>query len=90
MTDDQIIALPPYEKAERIRKLFGTREGKLCLQIIKIHFKCHLPSAAVAEFDTNQTFYQDGMKAVPALIDQILGGLWSKPEKTEEQTQQEL
>jgi len=91
MTDKEIADLPDHEKAAVIRRAFQSRDGKKALQIIKIHFSCHLPSASVAEFDTNRTFYQSGVSTVPSFIDQILEGMWSEiPQQEEQEPENEL
>lgn len=78
MNDDQIHALKDRQKADVIRRAFGTKDGKLALRILELHFGCHLPSAPQAGFIANQTFYFDGHKAVTAEIREIIAGKWSE------------
>lgn len=78
MNDIDIDKMTSAQKADVIRRVFESDDGSLAKRILEIHFQTDEPSAAVAEFQTNRTFYQDGLKAFPALIDQILKGAWAK------------
>lgn len=77
MNDDKIDSLTSKQKADVLRRTFKTADGKLAVRIIELHFGCHLPSGPQCGFDTNQTFYMDGHKAVTAEIRQIIAGKWS-------------
>lgn len=74
-----------FAVAQAIRKGLGTPGAKKALELLKIHFNVHITSAALARFEVNQTFYQDGSKAVFFTIDQILNGeLYGTPPKYEQ------
>lgn len=82
ISDEKIEALSSKQKADVIRRAFSDPDGKLALRILELHFECHLPSAALCGFDTNQTFYRDGHKAVCAEVRQILSGKWADEPET--------
>lgn len=77
MNDDKIAALTSKQKADVIRRVFKTSDGNLALRILEFQFDCHLPSGPGCGFDTNQTFYRDGHKAVCSEIRNIIAGKWS-------------
>lgn len=77
MNDDKIDSLTSVQKGDVIRRAFKSSDGKIALRILELHFACHLPSAPLCDFDTNQTFYRDGHKAVTAEIREIIAGKWS-------------
>lgn len=78
MTDSQVKELSNQQKARAIKNAFSTEDGKLALQILRIHFDVADPSAPAAGFDTNQTMYLDGTKAPFRTIQQVFDGLWSE------------
>lgn len=64
------------ENAKIIKRVFTSKDGKKALQILRDHFQVDVPSAPLAGWDTNQTFYRDGNKAPFTLIQQVLEGDW--------------
>lgn len=86
-TDRKLEALTSKQKADVVRRVFGTPDGKNALRIIELHFGCHLPSGPQCGFDTNQTFYLDGQKAICAEIRQILLGKWGDEPEPNDLTQ---
>lgn len=71
--------------AKIIKRVFSTKDGKKALNILRSHFDVDVPSAPLAGWDTNQTFYRDGNKAPFTLIQQVLEGLWDKASPDEEE-----
>ena len=76
MTDEEI-QIENARRGEKVRRLFGTKQGKEVLELLGNHFQINVPSAVIAGFQTNETMYQDGSKAVFLTIEQIRNGeLW--------------
>lgn len=75
MTESEIKSLPDTTKARIIQNAFRSPDGALALKILSYHFDADSPSAPTANFQTNETMFLDGNKAVFKLIQQIMDGL---------------